>query len=286
MNRVALVLQTPAVALSAFEHPAGTTHTDPDSEVAARDSINFVEGGTFDVHMAKRRWQIDATHLFVAERGMEFTCTHDCESPTDRCLCVTFEEGAVEDLRQADIPRLRPPVVELSARHHYLRHRLRTCGTGHEMRLELLAAALYESLAVHEAPLRVPAHERVTPLMRQVDRAVELMESDYGRALTLRDIASAAGMSPFHFARVFRAMVGVPPHRYLTAIRLRHAAQMIGAGAGVTHTCYEVGFGSLSHFVTAFKKRFGINPGEAKGGAPCPTLRSSLRAPLWSVQRV
>jgi len=152
--------------------------------------------------------------------------------------------------------------------------------------LELLAGALYESLALNSTSARVPVGGRITPLMRQIDRSIELIECDFGRALTLDEIAQAAGMSSFHFARVFRSMVGVPPHRYLTAVRLRHAARLIGQGASVTHTCYEVGFGSLSHFVTAFKKRYGINPAEAKAGAACPTLRSALRTPIWSVQRI
>src|SRR5262249_44239122 len=151
-------------------------------------------------------------------------------------------ERAIEDLLRADLPTLRPPMARMSARRQYLRHRLRSCGAGEEIRLELLAGALYESLSANRqsAPARTDA--AVTPLMRRIDRAIQLIETDYARALTLGDLAEAAGLSTYYFARAFQRFVGVPPHRYLTGVRLRHAARMLDQGAGVTYTCYECGF--------------------------------------------
>jgi len=111
---------------------------------------------------------------------------------------------------------------------------------------------------------------------------VQLIETDYTRGLTLGDLASAAGLSTFYFARAFHRFLGVPPHRYLTGVRLRHAARMLDAGAGVTFTCYECGFGSLSHFVTAFRKRFGVVPSAARRGAHLHGLRAGLSAPTWT----
>jgi AraC-like DNA-binding protein len=75
--------------------------------------------------------------------------------------------------------------------------------------------------------------------------------------------------------------VGTPPHRFLTGVRLRHAARLLDQGAAVTFTCYEVGFGSLSHFVTAFRKRFGVVPSAARGGVPLHTLRAGVSSPIW-----
>src|SRR4029079_3963466 len=102
MNRVDLLLRTPAVSLTSFDHPPSTAHADPEYEVAEHDSINFVEGGSFEVQFDQGRWQIGEGTLFVASRGMSFTCTHDSETPTDRCLSVTYAEQAVEDLMHAD----------------------------------------------------------------------------------------------------------------------------------------------------------------------------------------
>jgi AraC family transcriptional regulator len=118
--------------------------------------------------------------------------------------------------------------------------------------------------------------------MRRVDRAVQLIETAFGQALTLADLANAAALSPFYFARAFRRFVGIPPHRYLTAVRLRHAARLLDEGASVTFTCYEVGFGSLSHFVTAFRKRFGVVPSAARGAVHVRALRSATSGALWT----
>jgi AraC-like DNA-binding protein len=56
---------------------------------------------------------------------------------------------------------------------------------------------------------------------------------------------------------------------------------MLDDGAGVTFTCFEVGFGSLSHFVTAFRKRFGVPPTATKQGVALHPLRAALSAPSF-----
>jgi len=281
MNRVALLLSTPAVALHHFDHPDGAAHADPEHEVSPTDSISFVEGGSFDACLEGERWQLAPGSLFLARRGMEFSCRHAHDTPSDRCLTVSYSEHAVEDLMRLDVPPLRPPFARMSARRQYLRHRLRSCHPGEEIRFELIAGALFESLAANRPSAPAPLGADTTPLMRRIDAAVQLIEAEFGRTLTLADLAAAAGLSPFYFARAFRRFTGVPPHRYLTSVRLRHAARLLDDGASVTYTCYEVGFGSLSHFVTAFRKRFGVVPSAARS-ARVPTLRAGASQPLWS----
>jgi AraC-like DNA-binding protein len=149
--------------------------------------------------------------------------------------------------------------------------------------LELLAGSLYQSIARRGAggvggrKSGAMAAGVRDELARRVDRAIERIEVDYGDLLCLRDLASTAGLSPFHFARVFRDATGLPPHRYLTAVRLRHAADRLRQGAAVTETCFDVGFGSLSHFITAFRARFGVLPSSAARGARVPTVLASVR---------
>jgi len=282
MNRVAVLLETPAVSLQQFDHPAGDVHCDPDQEVSSRDSISIVEDGGFTAQLDGAEWALDPGSLFVTRRGMAFSCRHAEAMPTDRCLTILYSESAVEDLMRVDLPALRPPVARLSARRQFLRHRLRSCVRGEEIRLELIAGALFESLGTNRpsAPARLEC--QVTPLMRRIDRAIQLIETDYARSLTLGDLATAAGLSPFYFARAFQRFLGIPPHRYLTGVRLRHAARLLDEGAAVTFTCYEVGFGSLSHFVTAFRKRFGVIPSATRRGAAVPALRAGLSRPSWS----
>src|SRR2546422_820605 len=79
-------------------------------------------------------------------------------------------------------------------------------------------------------------------------------------ALNLRGLARSAGMSPFHFARVFRELTDVPPHRYLVAVRLRAAVERLRQGESVTDTCFAVGFNSLGHFIEMFRRTYGVSP--------------------------
>ena len=281
MNRVALLLETPAVRLYHFDHPPGEEHSDPEQEVAPNYSISFVEDGGFHAHVDDECWHIEPGTLFISRPGMAFSCHHTDDVPSDRCLTVTYTDQAVEDLHRADIPDLRPPFARMSARRQFLRHRLQSCVAGEQVRFDVLAGALFESLAANRASAPAPRGGDVTPLMRRIDRAVELIETAYARELTLADLAKAADLSPYYFARAFQRFVGVPPHRYLTGVRLRHAARMLDQGAGVTFTCFEVGFGSLSHFVTAFRKRFGVPPSGIKTGFPVNPLRAGLSAPSF-----
>jgi AraC-like DNA-binding protein len=281
MNRFAALAETPDVTLVSFDHPAGV-HQDPEFEVASTDCISFVDGGHFDVCFDGRRSRLAPGSLFLTTRGMSFSCTHDCEAPTDRCLSVSYGAAAVDDLHSAGVPPLQPPDAVVSYRQHYIAHRLRSCVPGDEVRLELLAGALYESLADERGSRRIPAVGSSTHLMRCVDRAIDLIEVEYGRTLTLRDLALAAGLSTFHFARVFRELTGLPPHRYLTAVRLRHAARLLEQGASVSASSLDAGFGSLSHFITAFRKRFGFPPSLVRRRGRQPALRAALAAPMWT----
>ena len=73
---------------------------------------------------------------------------------------------------------------------------------------------------------------RLRPTGRESERVVEairLVESDAARPLELKEMAAVAGMSKYHFLRVFRRLTGVTPHQYLISARLRRAALALGS---------------------------------------------------------
>jgi AraC-like DNA-binding protein len=79
--------------------------------------------------------------------------------------------------------------------------------------------------------------------------------------IDLEQAAAQAGISPFHFLRLFSSVLGVTPHQYLVRSRLRHAARLLADdGVSVTNVAYEVGFGDLSNFVRTFHRAAGISP--------------------------
>lgn len=93
-----------------------------------------------------------------------------------------------------------------------------------------------------------------------VTRLVQLMRTS-DDPLTLEDLAEMAGLSPFHFARIFRAVAGVPPVEFQTALRFERAKTLLlTSPASVTEICYEVGYGSLGTFSRRFKQMVGVTP--------------------------
>lgn len=95
-----------------------------------------------------------------------------------------------------------------------------------------------------------------------VTRLVKVMRTSE-EPLTLDDLAEMAGLSPFHFARVFRSVAGIPPVEYQTALRFVRAKELLlTSTASVTDICFEVGYGSLGTFSRRFKQMVGITPAE------------------------
>src|SRR5262249_19578327 len=70
-----------------------------------------------------------------------------------------------------------------------------------------------------------------------------------------------AGLSQFHFLRLFANALGVTPHQYLVRSRLRHAARLLAdSDRAITDVALDVGFGDLSNFVRTFHRAAGASP--------------------------
>lgn len=100
-----------------------------------------------------------------------------------------------------------------------------------------------------------------------VRRAREYLEEHFAEDISLRDLAETVGLSRFHLIRVFREAVGLPPHAYLTQVRLRRARKLLAAGGSIGVVAREVGFADQSHLTRRFKGFFGITPARFAAGA-------------------
>jgi AraC-like DNA-binding protein len=143
---------------------------------------------------------------------------------------------------------------------------LRTAEVGQE----LVVAALVEQLTVHL--LRRHAHirravelelSRAGLVDRRVRRAVELMHARLAEDVPLEEMAAAAYLSPFHFARLFKKVTGTSPHAYLAALRLERAQTLLATtDLSITEVGARVGHTSPSHFAKAFRQATGLSPRE------------------------
>jgi AraC-like DNA-binding protein len=101
----------------------------------------------------------------------------------------------------------------------------------------------------------------MTPIERHLLRARDLADRAYAEPLTVADLARAAGLSPAHFSRRFRAAFGVSPHGYLLTRRLERATALLRhTDHSVARICAEVGLSSLGSFTTTFTRTYGRSP--------------------------
>ena len=122
-----------------------------------------------------------------------------------------------------------------------------------------------------------------SPHVETIARVVTTLRAPTDRALSLHDMADVAGLSPFHFSRVFRSTVGIPPGEFSAALRLQQAKQLLlETDLSVTDICFEVGYESLGAFTTRFSRLVGISPGqfrhlpEAIAPALAPVVRDGM----------
>lgn len=124
---------------------------------------------------------------------------------------------------------------------------------------------------------------------RAVERSIHTMRANLHQPLTLEDLASAACLSPYHFNRVFRRLVGIPPIEFLTALRFQTARQLLlSTPLSVTDICFAVGYTSIGSFTTRFTQMVGLSPRLLRQRARLrtpfprtfriPTIASRLRA--------
>lgn len=104
---------------------------------------------------------------------------------------------------------------------------------------------------------------RVGLIDRRIRKSVELMHSQLDQDLSLKELAAASYLSPFHFARVFKKLTGATPHNYLAAIRTSRAQSLLAeTDMSITEIGARVGYLSASHFTKAFRLSTGTTPRE------------------------
>ena len=117
-------------------------------------------------------------------------------------------------------------------------------------------------VAVAEAVNAYVALEGSAPsYTRPVRRAVEVLHERLADGIGLDELAAFADVDKFHFCRAFRAQVGMPPHTYLTHLRIRRAKQLLDRGVRASEIAPLVGLYDQSQLNRHFRKLVGMTPG-------------------------
>jgi len=132
---------------------------------------------------------------------------------------------------------------------------------------EAEAAGLRACLRCH--PLDVAKPDSVSLRIREMCRFIEERSDE---PLKLADMAAQAQLSPSHFQRTFKAMIGLSPKQYLDSARLRRLKQGLKESGDVTEAVYGAGYGSASRVYEQADTRLGMTPNQYRQGGRKVTI--------------
>jgi AraC family transcriptional regulator of adaptative response/methylated-DNA-[protein]-cysteine methyltransferase len=110
---------------------------------------------------------------------------------------------------------------------------------------------------------------QVNDRIREICRYVETHSGDN---LPLNDLARRAGLSPFHFQRSFKAVIGLTPRQYVEACRLKKLKSSLRKSNDVTEAVYDAGYGSSSRVYERADTRLGMTPNQYRQGGRSVTI--------------
>ena len=107
------------------------------------------------------------------------------------------------------------------------------------------------------------AEDTITSHRRAVERVITSARERLCEPISLHDMSRVAYISTFHFNRVFHQITGLPPAKFINAMRLDEAKRLLlNTDRSITDISFEVGYNSLSTFTRRFTQRVGLGPRE------------------------
>lgn len=115
-----------------------------------------------------------------------------------------------------------------------------------------------------------PKPSHVSAAQEHVRRMLDRIEQSYSEPITLRSLAAELHRQSAYLGGMFRRMVGMSVHQWLTTVRLDRASALIREGVKVEAVSLLVGYRSKKNFYRQFKRRFGTTPFEHRNTARTP----------------
>jgi len=248
--------------------PAASTHGTVELAWVDRGELAYRFDGNGEVHLR-------AGDAMVVPAGVPHRTLFD--GPVEAtALCIGREMvDAIADAMgpETRTRRLEAGVATTSANLVTLGRLLRAEARDAAPGSLLAADAIGEALVV-ELMRRGPWRPALSAARdARVNIALDRIHTSYAEPLTVDDLARCAGMSRFHFSRLFRDQVGDAPYRHLLRVRIARAAELLRRGRhDVTEAALAVGFHDLGRFGRMFRRETGCRPSEmARARAQLPT---------------
>jgi AraC-like DNA-binding protein len=252
------------------EHASGAARA-RESSVALDPTAVVVLAGRAAVSVGEARHELAAPAVALVNPGTAFGSG---AAPGGERLVVALRAGAMAAAAArlglagdgvVLFARAAAPLseaLEMSARR--VAHELARYGEGSggvlDLAVDLFAVDLLREHGRASGGARFE-RSRAGLVDRRLRRSVEFMHDNFARELSLGEIAEAAYLSEFHFARLFKRLTGVTPHAYLASLRIEHARRLLAeTDLSVAEVGERVGYQSASHFGKVFRQLAGETP--------------------------
>jgi len=223
-------------------------------------AVGVIESGTQRFSYGRKTHHAPTCSLITVNPGE----VHDGEDATGdgyRYRIAYLPADLVAEIGGSSEPWFTRPVTWDPVISHKMRHvmdLLETGATGLNPEDTILSS--FADLFTRHAGAR-PEKDYTHANQRRVSLACDFMNDMAAHDLQLEELSDVAGLSRFHFLRVFKEVTGFTPHAYLIQRRLTLARGAIESGATLAEAASLSGFSDQSHMTRKFKATFGITPG-------------------------
>ncbi len=228
-------------------------------------SIAAVVEGTFNYHGHTGRVVLHPGALLLGNSGSCYACGHD-HGRGDRCISLNVAPDLFAEVAAstAGSSRFAFPVARLPETTGMLPWLVKIeigAARLHPLRMDEMVPAFVAVVIETVSQRRLSSVRTSARDEKRIREVVRHIETHADQSLDLGALAGLAGMSRFHFLRVFRRVVGLTPYQFLLNMRMRRAAlKLATTRQSIAGIAYDSGFGDLSTFNNRFRANFGIHP--------------------------
>lgn len=190
-------------------------------------------------------------------------------TPTSTTFGINFPDGflrnlAAETLQSRElIPMLFQSNKQLAQLAHSLESEIESPGFASSMLIEGISRSIMIAVMRFDPQAVLAQADRIHLPSWKLNRVLDYVDANLASDIRLADLASVAGLSIFHFARVFKLAVGLSPYEFVHNRRLERSRVMLTDDSlEIAQLALACGFSSQSHFTAAFTKAVGVSPGK------------------------
>ncbi len=279
MTRITPLFESSLLSIERSDHPTDVVHVDGRKRVPEHYELTFVESGAFSVECLNEIYHFTAGDILLSSPGNAQTVCHPEPGAQDVCLSIKFQTSTFEDSIGTRPDRTWPMKKRANSASAFQLQRIRTAvDTRNSLVIEELAILIAHSF-VDSCATRcewAAIDRNLSWYSRRIGRVCDFLNYEYANTPSVKALARIAGISPFHFSRVFHYVAGLPVHQYVVRRQLVASARSISNGQTISDAAFAAGFRSLSYFSRAFHRHFGVAPRTYQKAQRLPSVKSQV----------